>query len=96
VGDKVFFKVAPWKDIIRFGVKEKLVPRYISPFKIMERIGPVAYRLELPAYLDKIHNVFHVSLLWKAKIDPSWVLPQVPMKIKGDLTLEAKPVKILD
>jgi len=96
VGDKVFFKVAPWKDIIRFGVKEKLVLRYISPFKIMERIGPVAYRLELPAYLDKIHNVFHVSLLWKAKIDPSWVLPQVPMKIKGDLTLEAKPVKILD
>jgi hypothetical protein len=50
----------------------------------------------LPAYLDKIHNVFHVSLLWKAKIDPSRVLPQVPMKIKGDLTMEAKAIKILD
>jgi len=46
--------------------------------------------------LDKIHNVFHVSLLRKAKIDPSRVLPHIPMKIKGDLTMEAKPVKILD
>jgi len=63
VGDKVFLKVAPWKGIIRFGVKGKLAPRYISPFEIKKRIGPVAYRLELPVYLDKIHNVFHVSLL---------------------------------
>jgi hypothetical protein len=96
VGDKVFLKVAPWKGIIRFGVKGKLAPRYIGPFEIKERIGPVAYRLELPVYLDKIHNVFHVSLLRKAKIDPSRVLPQVPMKIKGDLTMKTKPVKILD
>ena len=52
--------------------------------------------LELPAYLDKIHNVFYESLLRKVKIDSSRVLPHVPMKIKGDLTMEAKPVKILD
>jgi hypothetical protein len=96
VGDKVFLKVAPWKGIIRFGVKGKLAPRYIGPFVIKERIGPVAYRLELPIYLDKIHNVFHVSLLRKAKIDSSRVLPQVPMKIEGDLTMKTKPVKILD
>jgi hypothetical protein len=63
VGDKVFLKVAPWKGIIQFGVKGKLAPRYIGPFKIKERIGPVAYRIKLLAYLDKIHNVFHVSLL---------------------------------
>jgi len=88
--------VAPWKGIILFGVKGKLAPRYIGPFEIKETIGPVAYCIELPAYLDKIHNVFHVSLLRKAKIDPSRVLPHVPMKIKGDLTMEVKPVKILD
>jgi hypothetical protein len=63
VGDKVFLKVAPWKCIIRFGVKGKLAPRYIGPFDIKERIGPVAYRLELLVYFDKIHNVFHVLLL---------------------------------
>jgi hypothetical protein len=63
---------------------------------IKERIGPVPYQLELPVYLDKIHNVLHVSLLRKAKIDPSKVLPQVPSKIKGDLTIKTKPVKILD
>jgi len=96
VGDKVFLKVSPWKGIIRFGVKGKLAPRYIGPFKIKERIGPVAYQLELPVYLDKIHNVLQVSLLRKAKIDPSRVLPQVPSKIKEDLTMKTKPVKILD
>jgi len=96
VGDKVFLKVAPWKGIIRFGVKGKLALRYIGPFEIKERIGPIAYQLELLVYLDKIHNVFHVSLLQKAKIDPSRVLPQVPLKIKGDLTMKTKPVKILD
>ena len=96
VGDKVFLKVLPWKGIIRFGVKGKLAPRYIDPFEILERIGPVAYHLELPIHLDKIHYVFHISLLRKAKIDPSRVLPQVPIKVKEDLTMQVKPVKILD
>lgn len=57
---------------------------------------PVVYRLELPLYLDKIHNVFHVSLLRKAKVDPSRVLPPVPFKVKKDLKLETKSVKIVD
>ena len=63
MGDKVFLKVAPWKGIIRIRVKGKLASRYIGPFEIKERIGPIAYRLELLVYFDKIHNVFHVSLL---------------------------------
>jgi hypothetical protein len=63
VGDKAFLKVAPWKGIIRFGMKGKLAPRYIGPFEIVERIESIAYRLQLPTYLDKTHNVFHVFLL---------------------------------
>jgi hypothetical protein len=77
-------------------MKGKLVQRYIGPFEIIERIGPFAYQLELPLYLDKIHNMFHVSLLWKAKINPSQMLPQVPIEIKWYLALETKSIKILD
>jgi hypothetical protein len=72
-------------------MKGKRAPRYISPFEIMERIRPVTYRLELPAHLDKIHNVFHVSLLQKMKVEPP-----VLIKVREDLTLKTKPVKIVD
>jgi hypothetical protein len=77
-------------------MKGKLVQRYIGPFEIIERIRPFAYQLELPLYLDKIHNMFHVSLLWKAKINPSQMLPQVLIEIKWYLALETKSIKILD
>jgi len=63
VGEKVFLKVSPWKKVLRFGKKEKLSPRFIGPYEVIERVGPVAYRLALPLELDKIHNVFHVSML---------------------------------
>ncbi|KAA3474098.1 DNA/RNA polymerases superfamily protein [Gossypium australe] len=63
VGDKVFLKVSPWKKILRFGQKGKLSPRFIGMYEIIERAGPVAYRLMLPPELEKIHNVFHVSML---------------------------------
>jgi hypothetical protein len=78
VGDQVYLKVAPWKNIIRFGMKGNLAPRYIGPFEVVQRIGPVAYILVLPPHLSKIHNVFHASLLRKAKIDPKRLLPQIP------------------
>ena len=63
VGDKVFLKVSPWKKVLRFGKKGKLSPRFIGPYEILERVGPVAYRVALPPELSKIHNVFHVSML---------------------------------
>ena len=63
--DMVFLKVAPWKGVIQFQKKGKLNLRYIGPFRILERIGPVAYRLELPSELNRVHNVFHVSMLRK-------------------------------
>ena len=65
VGDKVFLKVSSWRKILRFEKKGKLSPRFISPYEILERIGPVAYRLALPLELAKLHDVFHVSMLWK-------------------------------
>jgi hypothetical protein len=92
----VFLKVAPWKHVIRFGMKGKLAPRYIGPYKIIERIGTVAYCVLLPPHLDKIHNVFHVSMLWKANLDPTRILPQISMEVREDLTMEVQPVRIMD
>ena len=65
IGDKVFFffKVSSWRKILRFGKKGKLSLRFIRPYEVLERIGPMAYRLALPPELAKLHNVFHVSML---------------------------------
>ena len=92
----MFFKVALWKGIIRFQKRGKLNPRYIGPFRILERIGPVAYRLELPPKLSRIHNVFHVSMLRKYISDPSHVLEAPPIELKEDLFFEVQPVAIVD
>nr|GEV79817.1 reverse transcriptase domain-containing protein [Tanacetum cinerariifolium] len=75
VGDKVMLKVSPWKGVIRFGKRGKLSLRYIGPFKILERIGPVAYKLELPRELQGIHDTFHVSNLKKCLSDESLIIP---------------------
>ena len=63
IGEKLFLKVSPWKKVMRFGKKGKLSPRFIRPYEVIEKVGPVAYRLALPPDLEKIHNVFHVSML---------------------------------
>ena len=65
VGDKVFLKVLPWRKILRFGKKGRLSSRFIRSYEILEQIDPMAYRLALPPELAKLHNVFHVSLLWR-------------------------------
>ncbi|KAI3810174.1 hypothetical protein L1987_19784 [Smallanthus sonchifolius] len=65
IGDMVLLKLSPWKGVIRFGKRGKLNPRYVGPFKIMKRIGLVAYQLDLPEGLSGVHNVFHVSNLKK-------------------------------
>ncbi|GJX10326.1 putative reverse transcriptase domain-containing protein [Tanacetum coccineum] len=65
VGDYVLLKVSPWKGMVRFGKKGKLAPRFVRPFEIIEKVGPVAYRLDLPEELNGVHDTFHVSNLMK-------------------------------
>ena len=63
IGKKVFLKVSSWKKVMGFERKDKLTPRFIGPYEVIEKVGSVAYRLALPPKLEKIHNVFHVSML---------------------------------
>jgi len=95
-GDKVFLKVSPIKGMVRGGKRNKLDPRYIGPFEILERIGPLAYRLALPPEIEKIHDVFHVSQLRKYVPDPSHVLKYSPLQLQEDLSYTVEPVQILD
>ncbi|GKF59595.1 putative reverse transcriptase domain-containing protein [Tanacetum coccineum] len=69
VGDNVMLKVSPWKWVVRFGKRGKLNPRYVGPFKVIEKVGDVAYKLELPKELSRVHNTFHVSNLKKCYAD---------------------------
>ncbi|GKG11855.1 hypothetical protein Tco_0346092, partial [Tanacetum coccineum] len=75
VGDMVLLKVPPWKGVIRFGKRGKLSPHYIGPFKILVRVGSVAYTLELPEELKGIHSTFHVSNLKKCLADENLIIP---------------------
>ena len=95
IGEKVFLKVSPWKKVMRFGKKGKLSPRFIGPYEVIEKVGPVAYRLALPPELEKIHSVFHVSMLRRYRSDPSHVVSLETIELRPDLTYEEEPVEIL-
>ncbi|WVZ51702.1 hypothetical protein U9M48_002817 [Paspalum notatum var. saurae] len=96
VDDFVYLKVSPMRGIRRFNMKGKLAPRYIGPFKIVERKGEVAYKLELPPNLYGIHNVFHVSQLKKCLRVPEEQAPLEGPDVREDLTYTEHPVKILE
>ena len=96
VGDYVYLKVSPMRSVRRFNMKGKLAPRYIGPFKILERHGEVAYQLELPESLSGVHDVFHVSQLKKCLCIPEEQIPLEELTGKEDLTYEQFPVRILE
>ncbi|WVZ48670.1 hypothetical protein U9M48_000089 [Paspalum notatum var. saurae] len=95
-GDHVYLRVSPMKGVHRFGVKGKLAPRYVGPFKITERCGSVAYWLELLPHLAAVHDVFHVSQLKKCLRVLKEVIDTSQIQIELDLTYEEHPIKILD
>ena len=93
VEDQVFLKISPWKGVVRFGKRGKLNPRYIGPFEIVDGIGPVAYRLDLPEEFSRVHNVFHISMLRKYIPDSSHVLETPEIELRDDLSYEEQPVQ---
>ncbi|XP_070045269.1 uncharacterized protein [Nicotiana tomentosiformis] len=96
VGERVYLKVSPMKDVMRFERKGKLRPRYIGPFEILERVGEVAYKLAFPPTLSAVHSVFHVSMLRKYYGDLSRVLHFRLVQLVKDLTYIEELVAILD
>ncbi|GJW68470.1 reverse transcriptase domain-containing protein [Tanacetum coccineum] len=96
VGDQVLLKVSPRKGVVRFGKKGKLAPRYVGPFEILERIGPIAYRLRLPQELSSVHEPFHVSNLKKCLADANLHVPLEEIKVEKTLRFVEEPVEIMD
>ncbi|GJV58409.1 putative reverse transcriptase domain-containing protein [Tanacetum coccineum] len=96
VGDMALLKVLPWKGVIRFGKHGKLSLRYIGPFKIIARVGPVAYKLELSEELLGIHHTFHVSNLKKCLTDDELIIPLDEIQLDDKLHFIEEPVEIID
>ncbi|GJU26511.1 putative reverse transcriptase domain-containing protein [Tanacetum coccineum] len=96
VGDYVLLKVSPWKGVVRFGKKGKLAPRFVGPFKIIEKVGSVAYRLDLPEELNGVHDTFHVSNLKKCLADPTLQVPLDEIQVDAKLNFLEEPVEILE
>ncbi|GKE02795.1 putative reverse transcriptase domain-containing protein, partial [Tanacetum coccineum] len=96
VGDKVMLKVSPWKGVVRFGKRGKLNPRYVGPFKVLEKVGSVAYKLKLPQELSRVHNMFHVSNLKKCYTDEPLAVPLDGLHFDDKLQFVEEPVEIMD
>ncbi|GKE57182.1 hypothetical protein Tco_1496367 [Tanacetum coccineum] len=96
VGDYVLLKVSSWKGVVRFGKKRKLAPRLVGPFEIIEKVGPVAYRLDLHEELDGIDDTFHVSNLKKCLSDPTLQVPLDEIQVDARSNFVEDPVEILE
>ncbi|GJX99327.1 putative reverse transcriptase domain-containing protein [Tanacetum coccineum] len=96
VGDYVLLKVSPWKGVVHFRKKEKLAPRFFRPFKIVEKVGLVAYQLDLPEELNGVHDTFHVSNLKKCLADPTLQVPLDEIRVDAKLNFVEEPMEILE
>ncbi|GKG18809.1 hypothetical protein Tco_0375908 [Tanacetum coccineum] len=96
VGDYVLLKVSLWKGVVRFGKKGKLAPRFVGPFEIIEKVDPVAYRLDLPEELNGVHDMFHVSNLKKCLADPTLKVPLDEIQVDAKLNFVEEPMEILE
>nr|GEW24359.1 putative reverse transcriptase domain-containing protein [Tanacetum cinerariifolium] len=96
VKDRVMLKVSPWKGVVRFGKRGKLNPRYVRPFKVLAKVGTVAYKLELPQELSRVHHTFHVSNLKKCYADEPLVMPLEGIHVDDRLQFMEEPVKIME
>ncbi|GJS52370.1 putative reverse transcriptase domain-containing protein [Tanacetum coccineum] len=96
VGDKVMLKVSPWKGVVRFGKRGKLNPRFVGPFKVIKRVGDVAYKLELPEELSRVHNTFHVSNLKKCHADEPLAVLLDGLHFDDKLQFVEEPIEITD
>nr|GFC48713.1 putative reverse transcriptase domain-containing protein [Tanacetum cinerariifolium] len=96
VGDKVMLKVSPWKRVVCFGKRGKLNPIYVGPFNVLERVRDVAYKLDLPEELSRVHNTFHVSNLKKCHADEPLAVPLDGLHVDDKLHFVKEPIEIMD
>ena len=96
VGDHVFLKVMPKRGVVRFGKRGNLSPRYIGPYKILERVGTISYWLALPSSLSGVYEMFHVSIIWKYTPDPYHVMDWGGIVVDTDRTFEEGSVCLMD
>ncbi|GJT80828.1 putative reverse transcriptase domain-containing protein [Tanacetum coccineum] len=96
VGDRFMFKVSPWKGVVRFGKRGKLNPRYVRHFKVLAKVRRVAYRLELPQELSRVHHTFHVSNLKKCYDDEPLVIPLEGIHVDDKHQFVEEPIEIIE
>nr|GEW43833.1 putative reverse transcriptase domain-containing protein [Tanacetum cinerariifolium] len=96
IRDRVILKFSAWKGVVRFGKRGKLNPRYVRPFKVLDKVGTIAYKLGLSQELSRVHNTFHVSNLKKCHTDEPLPVPLDGLHVDDKLHFVEEPIEIMD